>query len=161
MTKQLRAIDGKEIVFRKLSVSPVTIDRQIPEGGAPTIEKSGLKRCMQWLDGTTVWIYGQSILTRPSQRDGSASPMHLDQPIGDFLFSHPGVVIGELEYGVLPSDDALFQETVHACQTPPQQLIARRRYFYWQTSTLQVTEVFFDAFFNALSELSFDDAFVM
>ena len=86
MTQRLNKIEGKDIFFNKLRVSPVAIDPQVSEGLALEVERNGVKRTMQWLDGQIVWIYGQSVLMSHGQADSSASVIHLDQPIGDFLF---------------------------------------------------------------------------
>lgn len=65
-----------------------------------------------------------------------------ERPLGEVLFSDPGVVRGRMEVAKLLPDHVLFGSAAQGMDPPPPSLWARRTLFYLERRPLLVNEVF-------------------
>ena len=106
--------------------------------------------------GNTPVIFARTVipiqtLTGPQRQLG-----HLgNRPLGEFLFAQPYLQRDAMEVAVLNQGHQLFDSAVHAIETNPEQVWARRSIFRLKHKPLLVAEVFLPEVFKHPSNKSF------
>lgn len=103
-------------------------------------------REVQLLCGDQVWVFARTLVPALTlQRTGRVLTRLGNRPLGDVLFTTPGVQRSPVEIARIHSPQALYHRAVGAQHPSPALLWARRSLFYLEQQPLLVCEIFLPA----------------